>query len=481
MVIRRLDFQFKSVVQYTDEKEPTESHKNDQENETVPENEANEQPQVDTSSIPITPNADEIKEIDAESSEEHLCVECGQTTKCKYALLKEILTADGEKETPVRSEIQYLCDTGCVTKFNNTNAQYKVVVKKVAIYYSMDIEQKCESCEQTKICRYRFKDTAVADAFSYICEDECLNTITAAHPDKFVIAKKRFIIEEANDEELEMENKCIQCSEETKCKYTFKEDEQSFYLCNEPCLNLLMAEQQDRFRFKRQSIRVKDLSRKPVTETVALPPKRVTGTTAEKSKKMVARTEDEQRLASIDREASFARRCAQCYSDILLIESNLQWEAMDFCSETCLGQYQQVVGAACQSCQNAVSVASMGKYCVRFGFELRQFCRSACLDTFKKGLKVCSFCQLDIAKNDEFLAPINGQFKDFCSKKCMRQYELIFNNKKHTIKTCAVCNNAKAVRVEVVIDSNNHYFCSNPCFSAFSFVNNVNPGREQFV
>lgn len=440
-----------------------------------------EQPQIESSSIPSTPKEDEIKEIDAEDNEEHLCVECGQTIKCKYALLKEVTPPEGDTESAVQTEMQYLCDTGCVTKFNNANAQYKVVVKKVPIFYAMDTEQKCESCEETKMCRYRFKEPANSDAFSYVCEDDCLNKWTASHPDKFVIAKKRFIIEEASGDDVEAEYKCLQCSDETKCKYTFKEDEQSFFLCTEPCLNLLMAEQPDRFRFKRQSIRVKDLSRKPVNNAVEAPPAKRTTASSEKSKKMVARTEDEQRLATLDREASFGRRCAQCYSDVLLHEPNLQWETMDFCNESCLGQFQQAIGAACQSCQNAVSVASMGKYCVRFGFELRQFCRSACLDTFKKGLKVCSYCQLDIAKNDEFLAPINGQFKDFCSRKCMRSYDQIFNHKKNTVKTCAVCNNPKIVRVEVIVDDNVHHFCSNPCFSAFSFVNNVTPGRQSYL
>lgn len=427
---------------------------------------------------PSNPKADEIKEIDMDGNEEHLCVECGQTTKCKYALLKETIPANDEADAAANMEIQHLCDTQCVTKFNNANAQYKVVVKKIPIYYAIDSEQKCESCEETKQCRYRFKETADAAAFNFVCDDECLSKYTTNNLDKFVIAKKRFIIEEASGDDLEKQNKCLQCSEETTCKYTFKEDEQAFFLCSEPCLNLLMAEQPDRFRFKRQSIRVKDLSRKPAADVapVMREPKR-TPASGEKSKKMVARTEEEQRMATLDREASFSRRCAQCYSDIMLLETNLQWETMDFCNESCLGQYQQAVGAACQSCQNAVSVASMGKYCVRFGFELRQFCRSTCLDSFKKGLKVCSYCQLDIAKNDEYLAPVNGQFKDFCSKKCMKSYEQIFNNKKNIVATCAVCNNSKIVRVEVVVDSNVHYFCSNPCFSAFSFVNNVNPGN----
>lgn len=454
-------------------------------------------------SASVTPSAGEIKEIDSmDAMDEKVCIECGQMIKCKFSLLREIFVpapapADDDPEAATaaaaestQTEIQYLCDTACVTKFNEANTQYKVVVKKVAIFYAMDTEQPCHSCSETKSCKYRFKEPSDAEQFTYICEEECLNRFFDAHPDRYVLAKKRFIVEEvsASAADADTENKCLQCLEDAKCKYTFKEDDQPYYLCTEPCLNLLMAEQPDRFRFKRQSIRVKDLSRKPSDSLLTatsrseasstVTPKRASAASAqEKSKKMVARTEDQQRIAALDREASFSRRCAQCYSDIMLLESNLQWETMDFCNESCLGQYQQAVGAACQTCQNAVSVASMGKYCVRFGFELRQFCRSACLDAFKKGLKVCSYCQIDIKKNDEFLAPINGQFKDFCSKKCMKCYEQIFNHKKHVVKQCAVCNNQKNVRVEIIIDAGTHYFCSNPCFSAFSFVNNVNPGK----
>lgn len=454
---------------------------------------------------PVAPSIGEIKEIDSvDAMDEKVCIECGQMVKCKYSLLKEITVpppaneddseAAAAAETP-QTEIQYLCDTACVTKFNTANTQYKVVVKKVPIFYAMDTEQPCQSCSETKLCKYRFKEPNDAEQFTYVCEEECLNRFIDAHPDRYVLAKKRFIIEElsANAADADTENKCLQCLEDAKCKYTFKEDEQSYYLCTEPCLNLLMAEQPDRFRkLRRQSIRVKDLTQRNdsaatqrnesatggQTTTTTVAKRASSGAGAqEKSKKMVARTEDQQRMATMDREASFSRRCAQCYSDIMLLESNLQWETMDFCNESCLGQYQQAVGAACQSCQNAVSVASMGKYCVRFGFELRQFCRSACLDAFKKGLKVCSYCQMDIKKNDEFLAPINGQFKDFCSKTCMKHYEQIFNHKKHIVRQCAVCNNQKNVRVEINIDGGTHYFCSNPCYSAFSFVNNVTTGK----
>jgi predicted amidophosphoribosyltransferase len=57
---------------------------------------------------------------------------------------------------------------------------------------------------------------------------------------------------------------------------------------------------------------------------------------------------------------------------------------------------------------------SLGKYCVRFGYDIKQFCCSTCLEEFKKGLKVCSYCQKDISSGVEgFLAPVGdkGQFK----------------------------------------------------------------------
>jgi hypothetical protein len=79
-----------------------------------------------------------------------------------------------------------------------------------------------------------------------------------------------------------------------------------------------------------------------------------------------------------------------------------------------LGQYQRELGSFCANCRGAVMSSSMGKYCVRFGFNVRQFCSSTCLEEFKKGLKVCSYCQRDITGDVEgFLAPIGdkGQFK----------------------------------------------------------------------
>ena len=83
----------------------------------------------------------------------------------------------------------------------------------------------------------------------------------------------------------------------------------------------------------------------------------------------------------------------------------------------------------CTSCQKEVQSSSLGKYCVRFGCDIKQFCSNVCLEDYKKGLKVCSYCQKDISgingAAEGFLAPIGdkGQFKDFCEQKCLQKYE----------------------------------------------------------
>lgn len=41
---------------------------------------------------------------------------------------------------------------------------------------------------------------------------------------------------------------------------------------------------------------------------------------------------------------------------------------------------------------------------------------------------------------------------------------------------CAVCNEVKAVKVEVLLDFKVHKLCSEPCFAAFKFVNNIVAG-----
>lgn len=180
---------------------------------------------------------------------------------------------------------------------------------------------------------------------------------------------------------------------------------------------------------------------------------------------------------------SFIRKCAACKKVADDIENNLTWEIMDFCNEICLSKYQKEIGSHCSSCQGEVKSNSLGKYCVRFGNDIRQFCTSICLEKYKKGLKVCSYCQQDMSGGPAgFLAPVGdkGQFKDFCSQLCMEKYDIMTNDRppKVTAGTiCSVCKAENPITIEFELNECPNYFCSEPCFVAFSFVNNISPGK----
>ncbi|XP_014208591.1 zinc finger MYM-type protein 3 [Copidosoma floridanum] len=176
------------------------------------------------------------------------------------------------------------------------------------------------------------------------------------------------------------------------------------------------------------------------------------------------------------------KRCANC---LLIVEAkderNLSWETMEFCNEECLGKFQTKYGSYCRNCNGSVQSVSLGKYCVRFGYDVRQFCCSTCLEEFKKGLKICSYCQKDISAGTEgFLAPVGdkGQFKDFCRQDCMDKYSRMNSSEPPAPenKICSVCQEEKVVHCEVQIGGSAPVaICSEPCFAAFKFVNKVDP------
>ena len=103
----------------------------------------------------------------------------------------------------------------------------------------------------------------------------------------------------------------------------------------------------------------------------------------------------------------------------------------------------------CATCKTSVQVAFVGKYCVRFGASIKQFCSNKCLEDHKKGLKVCCYCQKDISNGDGFLAPIGnkGQFKDFCVQICLKKYEARQAGKtlEKEVKQCKVCSENKLI------------------------------------
>lgn len=327
------------------------------------------------------------------------------------------------------------------------------------IFYVLDKLAPCFQCKETKACTYRLKEN---EEPVFFCEQPCVDAFNVSNDNKYVVRRKKYVAEENTSTE---EATCNQCDETKACEFVVQQEDEKIYLCAEDCLNLLLTEQADRIRVKR--VRVRDV---PEVEEMEVDPE---------ANKFNARTEEEAETARVEREHSFVRRCAHCLVEIQLDQRTLNWEAMDFCNEQCLGQFQNIIGSSCTTCHNAVPIPSLGKYCVRFGFEVRQFCRSECLNEFKKGVKVCSYCQMDIGADEPgFLAPVGekGQFKDFCTQVCMKKYEEATTppaKRRVHNAICAVCQVEKPARTQMLLDNKELNFCTNSCVSAFQFVNNV--------
>ncbi|KAH1023199.1 hypothetical protein HUJ04_012449 [Dendroctonus ponderosae] len=254
--------------------------------------------------------------------------------------------------------------------------------------------------------------------------------------------------------EKDSEQFCCECKETKTAKYHFSgTDSEISYICTETCLTQFKNTATKKVTMivdEAQGLRVKNFMEGPNKEPPSL---------------------------------SFIRKCASCSKVTDDIESNLTWEIMDFCNEFCLSKYQKMIGSKCASCAGDVKSTSLGKYCVRFGNDIRQFCTSTCLEQYKQGLKVCSYCQQDMSNGpDGFLAPVGekGQFKDFCSKVCMDKYDIMTNDRPPNVESgtiCSVCKEEKVISIEFEHNNNLNYFCGEPCFVAFSFVNKISPAK----
>lgn len=171
-------------------------------------------------------------------------------------------------------------------------------------------------------------------------------------------------------------------------------------------------------------------------------------------------------------------QCQQCVEGAEQKGSFLVWETMEFCAEDCLRKYQSTNGSHCSHCRTAVNQLSLGKYCVRFGADIRQFCSGKCLEEFKRGLKVCCLCQKDLSKQVEgFLAPVGdkGHFKDFCSQQCLDRYERMnaFNAANLVAHKCVACEAESTTKYQLEFNEGSHRLCSDTCVSKFRYGNKI--------
>ncbi|KRT79847.1 hypothetical protein AMK59_7853, partial [Oryctes borbonicus] len=277
---------------------------------------------------------------------------------------------------------------------------------------------------------------------------------TSTDSDSMKLSEK-YLVSVANSTDL---LPCMICNQKRKYKYNCVKDNDKTTICSEECLTKLKEKHTDnvivrKLRVKNFSTDLKGSSEND-SSTVTLTAVPIVGNI----------------------------RCKNCGTLISDVQNSLSWEAFDFCNELCLTKHQKVIGSFCANCKIEVKDNFLGKYCVRFGFNVRQFCSSTCLEQYKKSARVCSFCQKDISsKPSTFLTSIGdkGMSKDFCTSICMQKYNEIsrFLKGPKLIDKCCVCHKTNTIEIEFNFRNKSNLFCGEPCFVAFKYVNDVIPEK----
>lgn len=381
-------------------------------------------------------------------------------------------TKDGENK--------YICNQTCMNTFESENpGQFTVTTKKYVIEEILPRFMLCSECEEKKTCYFYYNFDGEDTNY---CSLSCLYGMMADEKDKYVFKRRRITVEEGTPRH----GSCIVCKEDKNCIFSMTRYGDFSLICDHACIKSLNTSENGRYVIKR-----KRTPRTKLVQVPANPPllklkviSNATDKYLDEAYKIQAKTPAMVQAAREERERTFIRKCTQCTLQLPGEEKILTWETMDFCDEICLGRYQNKIGSKCANCKSAVQHTSLGKYCVRFGYDIRQFCNSGCLEEFKKGLKICCYCQRDISVGHEgFLAPVGdkGQFKDFCSQSCMEKFDQMSKNPtpQPIWAKCAVCSLEKATSIEVEVSEDVFQrLCSDPCFAAFKFVNNIFPGKE---
>ncbi|XP_028159737.1 zinc finger MYM-type protein 3 isoform X2 [Ostrinia furnacalis] len=439
--------------------DPSQENGADKDNENEIENEHEE---IVETEVAVTTNV--IQEVNPYPSK---CEQCYLDLNCYF----RFTTKDGD--------YRYLCTATCTSKFvENNPLQYTVTTKKYLIEEILPRFLTCSECEEKKTCYFYYNFDGEDTNY---CSLQCLHGMMADEKDKYIFKRRKIIVEETAPKEGE----CLVCKETKNCNYCMTRYGEFSLICDHGCIKQLNLSESGRYVIKRKRSCRRATPAAP-TNPPLLKLKVISNATdkyLDEAYKIQAKTPAMVQAARDERERSFTRKCTQCVMLLTSEEKLLTWETMDFCDEVCLGQYQNKIGSRCANCKNPVQHTSLGKYCVRFGYDIRQFCNSGCLEEFKKGLKICCYCQRDISAGLQgFLAPVGdkGQFKDFCSQTCMEKFDQMSKNPipQPIWAKCAVCSIEKATSIEVEVSEQvNQRLCSDPCFAAFKFVNNIFPDQ----
>ncbi|KAK7086614.1 hypothetical protein SK128_015285, partial [Halocaridina rubra] len=170
----------------------------------------------------------------------------------------------------------------------------------------------------------------------------------------------------------------------------------------------------------------------------------------------------------------FEKLCGMCNKDLTTQSRSGQfsWETREFCSEDCLTSHLEEVAGRCHMCFEPVRPLYIGKYCVRFGSDIHQFCSNNCLERYKSKIKVCCYCQKNVENVTKVTSPAN---KEYCSVKCLKRAQRrdIAQQNYNEQHPCTVCQTKGLNRYEFLMNGEAQQLCSDPCLNVFKYVNKV--------
>ncbi|XP_076051986.1 zinc finger protein without children [Oratosquilla oratoria] len=173
----------------------------------------------------------------------------------------------------------------------------------------------------------------------------------------------------------------------------------------------------------------------------------------------------------------FDKVCGLCGKDISSVSfykyDIYAWETREFCSKKCLVSHLQEVASKCHRCNGSVRTMYIGKYCVRFGSDIHQFCSNVCLEQFKSTIEVCNYCQKNL-KGVSDITTIDE--KKYCGAKCARRAHRtdIGQRNYNERDKCTVCSKENTCsRYELINNSEVHRLCSDPCLNAYKYANKL--------
>ncbi|KAH9505627.1 hypothetical protein Btru_056073 [Bulinus truncatus] len=180
------------------------------------------------------------------------------------------------------------------------------------------------------------------------------------------------------------------------------------------------------------------------------------------------------------------KSCSVCQlMDLNSQNSFCNWKGLDFCGESCLGKYQATLNTTCSFCHAYIPMDMRASHCSKIGNDMRPFCNPKCISEFKKKLKLCTFCQKDIAAIPGAITANVGSLgtgKEFCSQICVKKLEEQLNsieiissgnstNQDNNI--CAVCDFHGIMKHMFKFQGKPYKLCSDPCLSAFQYTNKI--------